>query len=78
MIIETKFNQGQKVFVIFENTIVSGTVGAINVCVGWKGIIEIEYAIEFEFTEEEDNYEVVFLEGKVYGTPNDIIKHLKK
>lgn len=77
MIIETEFNQGQKVYVIFENTIVSGAVGNINVCVGWKGIIEIEYTITFKINEEDGDYEEVFPEGRVYGAPHEIIEHLK-
>lgn len=72
MKIETKFNREQSVVIIFDNELYNGTVDEINIKVGFKNKVNIEYNIKLKI-DNQVLYET-FSEDRVFIGKEDFIK----
>lgn len=64
---------------INENTLISGSVESIYIYISPGRRLEVKYMLKFKLPElTTGTFQKCFKEREVYGTPNEIIKHLKE
>lgn len=72
MIIETKFNIGDKVYYGDENVCYDGKINDIKISF-FGGNAIIMYVVDTQFINQEDRYKD-FDEGRLYSSPDELLK----
>ncbi|WP_312310990.1 hypothetical protein [Empedobacter brevis] len=71
MKIETKYDRGEKVYILIDQQILTGTIEYFRITHNFVGITEIIYHIN---PDDNEFHRDDFFENNVYKTPFDIIK----